>query len=167
MAADPDSPAERVIADFYAAFARGDADAMAELYAPDARFSDPVFGDLRGAEVGGMWRMLLGSAGDLRVSVGEITAQGDRGAATWQAWYTFSQTGRPVHNVVEAHITTADGRIVRHDDHFDLWRWSRQALGPAGLLLGWTPVLRLQLRRRARGRLEQFLAGTGEGPAPS
>jgi ketosteroid isomerase-like protein len=33
---------------FYAAFGRKDGDAMAACYAPDARFSDPVFGELRG-----------------------------------------------------------------------------------------------------------------------
>ena len=32
-----------------------------------------------------------------------------------------------------------DGRIVRHVDRFDLWRWLRQALGAKGALLGWLP----------------------------
>ena len=44
--------------DFYAAFARLDADAMAACYAPGAQFDDEVF-SLRGHEqVSGMWRML-------------------------------------------------------------------------------------------------------------
>ena len=47
---------------FYAAFDRKDGDAMAACYAPDARFSDPAFGELRGAEPGAMWRMLTSQA---------------------------------------------------------------------------------------------------------
>ena len=148
----------QVITDLYAALGRRDHAAMAALYAPDARFSDPVFGDLQGAEVTAMWRMLCEGATELEVTLREVTALGERGAATWEARYPFSETGRRVHNIVEAHLTVFDGLIVRHDDHFDLWRWSRQALGPAGLLLGWSPVIRLAIRRRARRRLESFRA---------
>lgn len=153
-----DAASRRVITEFYEAFARHDADAMAALYVPDATFSDPAFGQLEGAEVPAMWRMLVASATDLEVGVRDVTARGDRAAATWEARYTFTWTGRRVLNVVEAHMTLEDGRIRRHDDHFDFWRWSRQALGPVGLLLGWSPIVRVQVRRRARKRLEEFMA---------
>jgi ketosteroid isomerase-like protein len=150
--------ARKLVSDFYAAFGRRDHEAMASMYALDARFSDPVFGQLRGPEVTAMWRMLCEAGRDLEVTARDITAQGDRAAATWEARYTFSETGRPVHNVVEAHMTLSGGRIVEHHDHFDLWRWSRQALGPVGALLGWSPLLRALVRRRARRRLDAFLA---------
>jgi len=153
----------QVITDLYAALGRRDHAAMAALYAPDARFSDPAFGELHGDEVTAMWQMLCEAAGDLEVSLREVTALGERGAATWEARYSFSETGRRVHNVVEAHLAVSGGRIVRHDDHFDLWRWSRHALGPAGLLLGWSPVIRLAIRRRARQRLEAFRAAHPAG----
>ena len=164
MAAGPtvdeqrDAASRGVITEFYEAFARHDAGAMAALYLPDATFTDPAFGQLDSLEVQAMWRMLLGSATDLEVSVRDVTARGDRAAATWEARYTFSETGRRVLNVVEAHMTLEDGRIRRHDDHFDFWRWSRQALGPVGVLLGWSPILRVQVRRRARKRLDEFMA---------
>jgi len=153
-----DAGSRSAIADFYAAFGRRDHEAMAALYLPDATFSDPAFGHLAGPEVTAMWRMLTRAATDLEVSVRDITARGDRAAATWEARYTFTETGRRVHNVVEAHMTFEDGHIRRHDDHFDLWRWSRQALGPAGLLLGWSPIVRIAVRRRARRRLDEFMA---------
>jgi uncharacterized protein (TIGR02246 family) len=158
----PAAAARQLVTEFYAAFARRDPEAMAALYAPDVTFSDPAFGHLQGAEVRSMWRMLVGASKDLSVTARDITANGDRAAATWEARYTFTETGRSVHNVVEAHMTLADGRILRHDDHFDFWRWSRQALGPPGLLLGWTPVLRAQVRKRARRRLDEFMAGHPE-----
>ena len=162
MTAVNPAAARQLVADFYAAFGRRDHLAMAALYTPDARFSDPVFGTLQGREVVAMWRMLTEGASDLEITVRDITAHDDRAAATWEARYTFSETRRRVHNVVEAHMTLVGGLIDRHDDHFDLWRWSRQALGPAGLLMGWTPVIRIAVHRRARRRLDTFLAGHPE-----
>ena len=147
---------------FYDAFARRDGDAMAACYAPDATFSDPVFTDLRGEEPGAMWRMLTARATDLRIELREHDADGDRGSARWIAHYTFTQTGRPVVNDVQASFRFRDGLIAEHTDRFDFHRWSRQALGTSGLLLGWTPILRSAVRRRARGGLDEFMAGKTE-----
>jgi ketosteroid isomerase-like protein len=146
---------------FYAAFAARDGGAMAGLYAPDALFSDPVFPDLRGEEPGAMWRMLTGRADDLEVELVESEAEGEAGSARWLARYTFTQTGRPVENDVRATFRFAGGLIAEHRDEFDFHRWSRQALGAPGLLLGWTPLLRASVRRRARASLDEFMAGGG------
>ena len=109
--------------------------AMAACYAPDAHFRDPVFGDLSGAEAGAMWRMLTRTARDLKVEVPEHDAT----SAHWIARYTFPATGRPVVNDVHATFRIEHDLIVDHVDRFSFWQWSRQALGPKGLLLGWTP----------------------------
>ena len=143
---------------FYAAFAECDGEAMEACYTPDVRFSDPAFGELHGREAGGMWRMLTSQATDLRVELVEHAAEGDGGFARWKAWYTFSQTGRPVVNDVRATFRFRDGLIAEHDDAFSFHRWSSQALGAPGKLLGWTPVLRGAVRKKARGNLERFLA---------
>ena len=46
-------------------------------------------------------------------------------------------TGRPVHNSITAGFAFKDGLIARHADRLaSFWRWSRQSLGPVGLL-GW------------------------------
>ena len=132
---------------------------MAACYAPDARFSDPVFPDLKGQEPGAMWRMLTRRADDLKLELLEHEADGDRGSARWVAHYTFTQTGRPVRNDVRASFRFAQGLIAEHRDDFDFHRWSRQALGAPGLLLGWTPILRASVRRRARAGLGEFMAG--------
>jgi hypothetical protein len=136
---------------------------MAACYAPDARFSDPVFVDLEGQEPGAMWRMLTDRADDLKIELVEHDADGDRGSARWIAHYTFTQTGRPVTNDVHAAFRFAQGLIAEHRDDFDFHHWSRQALGTPGLLLGWTPILRASVRRRARAGLDEFMAG--EAPA--
>jgi ketosteroid isomerase-like protein len=143
---------------FYDAFDESDGDTMAACYAPDARFSDPAFGELRGEQIGGMWRMLTSRATDLDVELAESNAGDDSGSARWIARYTFVRTGRPVVNDIRATFRFEDGLIAEHDDEFDFHKWSRQALGTPGLLLGWTPLLRNKVRSTARGDLEKFLA---------
>jgi ketosteroid isomerase-like protein len=148
---------DRIITALYDALDAGSGDAMAKLYAPDARFKDPAFGELTGAEAGDMWRMLTGRATDLDVELAEHSASGDEGSARWIATYTF-RTGRPVVNDIRARFRFRDGKIVDHEDSFSFHRWARQALGPAGWVLGLWPF-RLLIRRRARADLEQFRAG--------
>jgi len=141
----------------YRALQRRDGAAMAACYAPQAHFRDPVF-DLRAARIGAMWRMLCARGADLRLEFGDVRADATTGQARCQAWYTFSASGRRVHNVIRAGFRFDDGLIVEHVDDFDFWRWSRQALGPAGLLLGWSPLLRNRVRREAERALARFEA---------
>jgi ketosteroid isomerase-like protein len=151
-------PNAELIERFYGAFARLDGDGMAACYAPDVRFSDPVFGELRGAEAGDMWRMLTGRAKDLTVTLAEHEAGDERGSAHWLADYTF-RTGNKVHNDIRAEFRFAGGLILEHDDSFSFHAWSRQALGVPGLLLGWTPLLRGKVSSEARAGLEEFRRG--------
>ena len=144
--------------EFYAAFARLDGVAMAQCYAPDATFSDPVFVGLRGEQPGGMWRMLTSRAKDLTVDLVARDADETSGTAHWVAHYQFAQTGRPVVNDVHSRFRFVDGLIAEQVDEFDFHRWSRQALGLPGLLLGWTPMLRRSVQGKARAGLDKYLA---------
>jgi ketosteroid isomerase-like protein len=154
---------EKLITSFYEAFARRDGAAMGQLYADDARFEDPVFQKLDAREARAMWAMLTGRSKDLEIKLVSATAGPDAGKAHWEAFYTFS-TGRRVHNVIHATFRFAGGRIVAHEDVFDFYAWLRQALGPTGLLLGWTPFLKAKVRKRARAGLDDYMALK---PAPS
>ena len=149
---------EALLREFYGAFARGDAEAMARCYHPEIFFSDPVFPSLRGAAAGDMWRMLLSRAADLQVTLDEADADDTGGRARWTARYTFSRTGRPVVNRVAAMFAFRDGLIVRHYDSFSFWRWAAQALGPVGTVLGWFAPLKWKVRRQAAHGLESFRA---------
>jgi ketosteroid isomerase-like protein len=151
-------PNAELINRFYHAFQQRDAEAMAACYAEDVRFSDPVFEDLRGSEAADMWRMLTARAQNFSLTFGNVQADERQGSAQWVATYLFSQTGRTVVNRIEAHFVFADGKIVEHRDHFDLWRWARQALGSKGLLLGWAPPVQNAIRRQAAKGLAQFRA---------
>lgn len=146
-----------VVERFYTALAQRDWAAMGACYAEEARFSDPVFPDLDAAGVRAMWKMLLSSGTDLRVTftIGEET--GTRGRSVCDAFYTFSATGRPVHNSIHSTFELRDGLIFRQHDRFNFWRWSRQALGWRGLLLGWTPLVRNKVRATAAARLAKAM----------
>ncbi len=151
------APGLATIERLYAAMGRHDGEAMAACYAPGALFTDPVFVGLSDGEPADMWRMLTARSGDLRVELQEHDAEGDHGSAHWVAHYTFARTGRKVVNDVRSEFRfDAAGLVASQRDEFDFWRWSRQALGPVGLLLGWTPVLQHSVRDKARGGLAAF-----------
>ena len=143
---------KEIIESFYRAFQRRDAEGMAALYREDVRFSDPAFGPLVGEHARNMWRMLAERAADLELEFSNVTDT----TAHWEARYTFSQTGRKVHNIIDARFEFKDGKIARHDDVFDFWRWSRQALGVPGLILGWSPMLQNAVRKKALAGLAAF-----------
>lgn len=159
-----------LVARFYAAFAARDGAGMVACYGPGVRFSDPVFERLDGPRAGAMWRMLTAQAHDLMIELVEHDADAVRGSAHWIATYTFSRTGRRVVNDVHATFGFVDGRIVEHADTFGFYRWARQALGPTGLLLGWTPMLRASVRRQARSKSRRLHCRTtlnGRRPRPT
>ncbi len=143
---------------FYEAFDRHDGDAMAASYAPGARFEDPVFGRLTGAEAGAMWRMFTRRPeSDLRVELREHEASETAGTAHWIARYTFAPTGRVVVNDIHAQFRFAEGLVTEHVDRFSFWSWARQAFGPPGLLVGWIPLVPAVLRRKVRADLATFM----------
>ena len=155
-------PNEDLIRRFYESFQRRDAEGMIACYHPDVAFSDPVFQGLRGGEARAMWRMLCERAKDFELTFDNVRADDAQGSAHWEARYTFSATGRRVHNVIDATFKLSGGKIIKHDDHFDLWRWARMALGPSGALLGWLPPMQGAVRGKARKGLDEFIASRGE-----
>ncbi len=146
---------------FYEAFQHRNPEAMAACYHPEAHFSDPVFPHLRGRAIGQMWTMLVARGGKemmVRYDHRDVAADDYAGQARWEAHYKFSQTGRRVHNIIDAKFTFADGLILDHQDHFDFARWARQALGFTGLLLGNTQLLQRQVQRKAAASLTAWQA---------
>lgn len=150
-------PNEELIKNLYTSFQRLDAEAMTRCYHPDIRFSDPVFPGLSGAEVGAMWRMLCSQAKNFELTFADVQVNERTGKAHWEALYDFSATGRRVHNKIDAEFEFQDGKIIKHTDTFDFWKWSSMALGPVGSLMGWTPLLRKKVQRQARERLARFM----------
>jgi ketosteroid isomerase-like protein len=150
------TPNTTLIERFYSAFQQLDAESMSTCYAPDIRFEDPAFGPLHGREVADMWRMLLSRASDFSLQVDNIKTLGQTATATAIARYSYSATGRFVVNEIQTRFAIRDGLIAEQTDSFDLWRWSRQALGLPGWLLGWTPQMREQIQTKARRALKEY-----------
>ncbi|MDP9067438.1 MAG: nuclear transport factor 2 family protein [Actinomycetota bacterium] len=158
-------PNAELLTRFYSAFAEGDHETMARCYADDGTFSDPVFPQLDADGARTMWRMFCTSGNDLDVSFSDVHVDDASGSARWEAIYDFPKTGRRVHNKIESSFAFRDGLIVSHRDDFDFYRWSRMALGPIGVALGWTPVVKNQVRQQAAAQLRKFRAGESAGAA--
>lgn len=142
---------------YYTALAAKDWRTIAACYHDEAHFGGPVFPDLDADQVRAMWKMLLTSGTDLRITFKVQREDADGGMAQCEAFYTFSRTGRKVHNRIASEFTFRNGLIHGQRDRFGFWRWSRQALGPAGWLLGWTPVVRDKVRRQAARSLARSM----------
>ena len=147
-----------IIENFYRAFDNLDAESMIDCYHKDIKFEDPAFGVLNGEKAKNMWRMLCHSqkGKDFKVKASNIAYNNMKGTADWEAYYTFSKTGRKVHNVINAEFEFKDGKIINHFDQFDLYKWSKQALGFKGLLLGWTTFFKKKLNAQTNKLLSEF-----------
>ncbi len=129
---------------------------MVACYHDDIVFEDPAFGVLKGERALNMWRMLCANYKDLKIAFSEVEANDSTGKTHWEACYTFSQTGRKVHNVIEAKFVFKDGKIIKHNDSFDLHTWAKQALGFKGLLLGGTFFFKKKLNQQTNNLLSKF-----------
>ncbi|MFT5569436.1 MAG: limonene-1,2-epoxide hydrolase, partial [Cyclobacteriaceae bacterium] len=120
---------QTLITDFYTAFKNMDAEAMVSCYDDNVVFEDPAFGILLGERAKNMWRMLITSqkGKEFIITFQEVKESDAKASATWEAKYTFSKTSRKVHNIITAQFEIADGKIIKHSDHFDLHRWAGQA----------------------------------------
>jgi hypothetical protein len=75
----------------------------------------------------------------------------------WVATYTFSKTGRQVVNKIRANMKFANGKIIEHSDAFSLHKWSTQALGFSGWLLGWNRMFQRKIQNGARKNLLKWM----------
>ena len=147
-----------VLEKFYLSFEKLDAEGMVACYHDTIEFEDPAFGILKGEKAKNMWRMLCESqkGKDFKIKYSGIEILNDKGKAHWEAYYSFSKTGRKVHNVINAEFEFKDGKIIKHVDNFDLYKWSKQALGFQGLMLGWTGFFKKKLHKQTNKMLYYF-----------
>jgi len=149
---------ETIIHRFYIAFSKLDAETMVSCYHDTIIFTDPAFGTLKGERAKNMWRMLCASqkGKDFRVTFSNIKTIENSGSADWEASYTFSKTGRKVHNKISAKFKFQDGLIVEHTDDFNLHKWAKQAMGFKGLLLGGTGFFKKKLQQQTNTLLDKY-----------
>jgi len=150
-------PNKALIEKFYSCFQVLDGDGMAQCYHEEIEFSDPAFPKLQGSEAGAMWKMLCSQAQGFELTFTDAQADDTTGRAHWEATYIFTMTGRKVHNKINASFRFQNGKIIEHHDSFNFWKWSFMALGPVGLLLGWSPLIKNKVQRQAGKSLERFI----------
>ncbi|GAA4279458.1 nuclear transport factor 2 family protein [Aquimarina mytili] len=151
---------KQLIETFYTGLSELDPDKMVSCYHDDVVFEDPGFGKLEGDRAKGMWRMLCKNATNFKVEFSQVEANEQKGSAHWEAWYSFSKTGRSVHNSIDAEFEFKDGKIIKHTDHFNLHRWASQAIGWKGKLLGGTGFFKKKLIQQTNRMLDKFMASS-------
>ena len=146
---------------FYSSFKHGDANLMNDCYHPNVEFKDPAFGILKEGKPSLMWEMLLSNKEAApKISFKILEADVHSGKAEWKAEYFFGPQKRRVINNVKSEFIFNDGKIIKHTDTFDIWKWSKQALGPLGYLLGWTPLMKVIVQKMANKNLDKYMNST-------
>lgn len=147
----------------YRALNDRDYKAMWKLYSPKATYSDPAYGQLRGAEIKAMWHQLCSRNTDLEAEVLEVDNIDDRTISyTWKAYYTHAMYNGEIENVIEGEIMLDEkGHIISQHETYSLWKWFSMALGIAGKLLGWRRSMKDNLQRSVRKSLNDFMEKKG------
>ena len=148
---------EQLIHHFYTCFQNKDFKGMQACYAEEVIFNDAVFKNLNAKEVKAMWHMLITKGKDLRIEFSVISATENTAKAHWDAYYTFSATGKKVINRIDANFEIENGKIVKHTDNFNFYIWAKQAFGLTGMLLGWTSFLNKKVSAQAMKNLAHFM----------
>mgnify|MGYP003691636995 CR=1 FL=1 len=147
-----------LIENLYTAFSNGNVDKMTACYHKDIVFQDPVFGTLKGERAIKMWEMLLSKQTEsTKISFSNIQTTSQQGSANWRAEYIYGKKNRKVINIISAEFKFSDGKIIEHIDQFNLWKWTQQALGFSGLLLGWSPFMQNKIRKTITLKLDKFI----------
>lgn len=148
---------KQCITRFYKAFSNGDAEGMVACYHDDVVFTDPAFGTLKGLDAKNMWRMLIArGGGNLNVQFSEVQASEGQGSAKWIAEYPYGSQKRKVVNHVTAQFIFKEGKIIAHTDSFNLWKWTQQALGLSGYLLGWSGFMKAKIQSGTNALLKKY-----------
>lgn len=147
-----------LIQKFYTSFSQFDLEGMVACYHKNVEFHDPAFGTLKGERAVKMWAMLISRKKVIKeVRFSNVRAGEKNGSADWVAEYEYGPKKRKVVNKVHAVFQFQDGKIIKHTDQFDLWKWSGQALGSAGYLLGWSSFLQKKIQKETNRRLDVFM----------
>lgn len=149
--------ASAVVNRFFESYQRSDWQSMARCYHDKASFSDPIYPDLREENIVYLWFSRLSKHQSIDLQYRVVFADERKAQVEWTAISPFN--GKAVK--IEGLSTFAlwDETIVRHVDEFSFVKWSRQAQGLKGWLLGGSRFYQARVQRSARSQLEQ-VAGT-------
>lgn len=152
----PDDDSAHLVARFFDAFGRGDAQQMAACYHPMVSYSNPVLPDLRGPMPGAMWSLALSRAPSLRLQWQVAFSDARKAQVTWCAQWRQGRRDLRLDAVSTLSIW-GDG-IARQVDEFRFSQWAGQTLGLRGRLLAWLPAFRRVVQRRTLAAVQAHRA---------
>jgi limonene-1,2-epoxide hydrolase len=134
--------ASRVVNDFYGALGKRDFKTMAQSYAPNVKFHDPLFGTLHGTKATmDMWKTSL-SGIDPKTFKAEHTVQPNptrnpdgsyNVKVHWDAHYDVGLLRKHhVENHADSTFVVKDGKITSQRDDWSLNDWTKQAFPGVG-----------------------------------
>ena len=148
---------ESILFKFFKAFENVNTIEMCACYHPKIQFNNPIFGSLTTNEVCDMWQMLMDSSvKNLKINFSEIQANEYSGTVQWIAKYNFGKKNRKIIHKIQGQFTFKEGFIIKHTDNFDFWKWSMQAYGWKGYLLGWTGFFQKKIQQNAIQSLKAY-----------
>ncbi|MDN3493108.1 nuclear transport factor 2 family protein [Winogradskyella bathintestinalis] len=150
---------KNTIEKFYNALNNCDGKSMVACYHDDIIFEDPAFGILEGERAKAMWLMLCETQKNkaFNVEFCNVEVKENKGSADWEAIYTFSKTGRKVHNKINASFVFKDDLIIKHTDEFNLHKWAKQAMGIKGIFFGGLQIFKTKLQNQTNVLLDNYL----------
>ncbi len=147
---------EAAIQRFIDSLSRRDVAALQAGYHAQASLSDPLHPDLRGPQVGCLWRWRLHRCEGWDVRA--LTWAGDERKARlrWQVDWRLRERGGRGRTTIDTTFTFWDDLIVRQVDEYPVWPQLGRCQGLTGWALGWLPAWQGRSRRVLAGRLAEF-----------
>ena len=127
---------------------------MGSCYHAEATFHDIAFNLERRQRIQSMWHMICEGT-DIRAEFEVVHANEQEGRVNLVDDYTFTDTGRHVHNVIDSRFRFRDGLIAEHRDLCDAHAWGAMALGGVGGFLAGR--IRLLRSLKANRLLQKFI----------
>ncbi|MFK7950487.1 MAG: nuclear transport factor 2 family protein [Saprospiraceae bacterium] len=147
---------QQLIQVFFTAFANKDLDTMLDCYHKNVIYDDVGFGKQEGEKAKKVWRFLIQNVDkNAIITFSNIQISASTGQANWTTKYTFGK--RKITNQITATFRFQDGKIIYHKDDYSLWKWSQQAFGLIGFLIGWLPLFRWLIRWQMQRNLQRFV----------
>lgn len=91
------------------------------------------------------------------ITFNSIQASSEKGTVNWIAEYFYGEKKRKVINKVNASFKFKEGKIIEHTDTFNLWEWTKQAMGITGFLMGWTSFMKDKIQATTNKNLDDFI----------
>jgi len=140
----------------YRALAEGDLRAVRSCYDANARYSDPVFGQLGRGSACYIWPVIFSQIRRPEWKFEVVDAGLTSARLSTKVNFVFAETGRPTSLRIATHLAIREARVVRHDDDFDIDACTWMAFPKENRFRLWTPHGRERLKGHARSLLSNL-----------